>query len=53
MRTLFEAHRVVNIPAAGVAALHRFLRAGADTTGTDTGGEPVGEQQGDGNKAGG
>ena len=53
MRTLFEAHRVVNIPAAGVAALQRFLRAGADTAGTDTGGESVGEQQGDGNKAGG
>ena len=53
MRTLFEAHRVVNIPAAGVAALQRFLRSSADTAGTDTGGELVGEQQGDGNKAGG
>ena len=53
MRTLFEAHRVVNIPAAGVAALQRFLRAGADATGADTSSEPVGEQQGDGNKAGG
>ena len=53
MRTLFEAHRVVNIPAAGVAALQRFLRAGADATGADTSSELVGEQQGDGNKAGG
>ena len=53
MRTLFEAHRVVNIPAAGVAALQRFLRAGADATGADTSSESVGEQQGDGNKAGG
>ena len=53
LRTFNEAHRVVNIPAAGVAALQRFLRAGADATGADTSSEPVGEQQGDGNKAGG
>ena len=53
MQTLFESHRVTNIPEAGLKALHRFLRSSADTAGTDTGGEPVGEQQGDGNKAGG
>ena len=53
LRTFNEAHRVVNIPAAGVAALQRFLRAGADATGADTSSESVGEQQGDGNKAGG
>ena len=54
MQTLFdEAHRVTNIPEAGLKALHRFLRAGADATGADTSSESVGEQQGDGNKAGG
>ena len=42
MRTLFESHRVTNIPEAGLKALHRFLRSSADTAGTDTGGEPVG-----------
>ena len=53
MQTLFESHRVTNIPEAGLKALHRFLRAGADATGADTSSESVGEQQGDGNKAGG
>ena len=53
LRTFNEAHRVTNIPEAGLKALQRFLRSSADTAGTDTGGELVGEQQGDGNKAGG
>ena len=43
MQTLMEAHKVVNIPASGLAALQRFLRASADTAGEDTSGESVGE----------
>ena len=52
MRTLFEAHRVTNIPAAGVASLRRFLRSSGDTsTGEDTDGEPVRNVQGTGDNA--
>ena len=46
MQTLFEAHRVTNIPAAGLAALQRFLRAGADSAGEDKSGESVGDDGG-------
>ncbi|MDE0681601.1 MAG: hypothetical protein OXI63_01680 [Candidatus Poribacteria bacterium] len=46
MRTLFEAHRVVNVPAAGVASLRRFLRAARDTKRSDQVSKPLGEQQG-------
>ena len=53
MHTFHEAHKVVNIPEAGLKSLQQFLRASADTAGTDTGSESVGGEQGDGNKAGG
>ena len=44
MQTLFEAHRVINIPEAGLKSLQRFLRASdADTRGTEESGESVGE----------
>ena len=44
MQTFFEAHRVVNIPEAGLKSLQRFLRASdADTRGTQASGESVGE----------
>lgn len=44
MQTLFEAHRVTNIPAAGLAALQRFLRTDKNRSeGADEGSEPVGE----------
>ena len=46
LRTLFEAHRIVNIPAAGVASLRRFLRAARDTKRENTSGKPLDEQQG-------
>ena len=49
MRTLFEAHRVVNVPAAGVASLRRFLRSSGDTsTSENSDGEPVRNVQGTG-----
>ena len=44
LETLFEAHRVTNIPEAGLKSLQRFLSASdADTTGTEERGESVGE----------
>ena len=46
LRTLFEAHRIVNIPAAGVSALRRFLRNAGDAERSDSSGKSVGEQQG-------
>ena len=46
MATLFEAHRVTNIPAAGLVALQRFLRATQDTEGSEASGEPVGDDGG-------
>ena len=52
LRTLYESHRVVNVPAAGVASLRRFLRAAGDTsTREDTDGEPVRNVQGTGDNA--
>ena len=46
MQTLMEAHKVVNIPASGLAALQRFLRASADTRQTQESGELVGDDGG-------
>ena len=46
LRTLFEAHRIVNIPAAGVSALRRFLRNAGDAERSNPSGKPLGEQQG-------
>lgn len=46
MRTLFEAHRVVNVPAAGVSALGRFLRNAGDPKRENSSGKFMGEQQG-------
>ena len=47
MQTLMEAHRVVNIPEAGLKSLQRFLRASnADTSGTQESGESVGDDGG-------
>ena len=44
IKTLHEAHRVVNIPEAGLKSLQQFLRAGnPDNRGTDESGESVGE----------
>ena len=44
LQTLFEAHKVVNIPEAGLKSLQRFLRASdADTDGPEESGESVGE----------
>ena len=44
MQTFFEAHKIVNIPEAGLKSLQRFLRASdADTKRTQESGEPVGE----------
>ena len=52
LRTLYESHRVVNVPAAGVASLRRFLRAAGDTsTREDSDGEPVRNVQGTGDNA--
>ena len=48
LRTLFEAHRVVNVPAAGVSALRRFLRNAGDPKRSDPSGKSLGEQQGSG-----
>lgn len=46
MRTLFEAHRIINVPAAGVSALRRFLRNSGDTQWENSSGESLDEQQG-------
>ena len=46
MQTLMEAHRVINIPDAGLKSLQRFLRANADTQRTQEGGESVGDDGG-------
>ena len=44
MKTLHEAHRVVNVPEAGLKSLQRFSRAGnPDNRGTDASGESVEE----------
>ena len=43
MRTFFEAHRVINVPAAGVASLKRFLRSAGDREGADKVSESLGE----------
>ena len=44
MRALFEAHRVTNIPAAGLASLKRFrISHRNESEGEDEGSEPVGE----------
>ena len=44
IKTLHEAHRVVNIPEAGLKSLQQFLRAGnPDNRGTEASGESVGE----------
>ena len=44
MKTLHEAHRVVNIPEAGLKSLQQFLRAGnPDNRRTDESSESVGE----------
>ena len=47
MQTLMEAHRVVNIPEAGLKSLQRFLRSSdADTRRTQESGESVGDDGG-------
>ena len=46
MQTLMEAHRVINIPDAGLKSLQRFLRANADTRRTEESGESVGDDGG-------
>ena len=46
LKTLHEAHRIVNIPDAGLRSLQRQFRADADTGGTETGGESVGDDGG-------
>ena len=47
LQTLFEAHKVVNIPEAGLKSLQRFLRASnADTQRTQESGESVGDDTG-------
>ena len=47
MKTFNEAHRVVNVPAAGLAALQRFRRANrVRSEGADEGSEPVGDDRG-------
>ena len=44
MKTLHEAHQVVNVPAAGLRSLQRHFRAiDQDTDGTEASGESVGE----------
>lgn len=46
MKTLFNAHRVVNVPAHGVASLQRFLRSQRDEpTSENSDGKPMGKQQ--------
>ena len=46
LKTLHEAHRVVNIPEAGLKSLQRFLRSNSDTTGTEKSGASVGDDGG-------
>ena len=44
MKTLHEAHQVVNVPAAGLRSLQRHFRTiDRDTDGTEASGESVGE----------
>ncbi len=53
MQTLFEAHRVVNIPAAGLASLQRFRRANRDEfEGEAAGSKSVRNVQGTGGNTG-
>lgn len=45
MRTLFEAHRIINVPTAGVSALNRFQqRDGDKPTSENSDGKSVGKQ---------
>ena len=54
LRTFNEAHRVVNIPAAGVASLNRFRASNRDRfKGEDEGGTSVRNVQGAGGNTGG
>jgi len=47
LKTLHEAHRVINIPEAGLQSLQRFLRTNRDPSeGAAEGGESVGQQHG-------
>ena len=46
LQTLFEAHRCVNIPAAGLASLQRLFRSLADSEGQSEDGESVGNDGG-------
>ena len=46
LKTLHEAHRVVNIPEAGLKSLQRFLRSNADTTGSEESGASVDDDGG-------
>ena len=46
METLHEAHRVTNIPAAGLVALQRFRSMGRNRDGQDPNGEPVDSDSG-------
>ena len=48
MKTLYEAHRIVNIPEAGLKALQKFLRATKDTGRSEASGESVGDDGGTG-----
>ena len=52
LKTLFNAHRVINVPAAGVSALARFSRRdGDEPTSENSDGESVDKQQGGGETA--
>ena len=44
LRTLYEAHRVVNVPAAGLASLQRFLRANANPEGSSASRDALGDE---------
>lgn len=46
LQTLFEAHRIVNIPDAGLRSLQRHFRSRTNTEGADAAGEPVGDDGG-------
>ena len=46
MATLIEAHRVTNIPEAGLRSLQRHFRSIADTRGSEETGTPVGNDGG-------
>lgn len=46
MQTLFEAHKVVNIPDAGLRSLQRHFRSLADSEGQSEDGESVGDDGG-------